>query len=204
MKKKFLEYSTKLIKNNNPTLSDERIAELKYGLEGFYLTITKTVFIFGLSYLIGIFKEMFLMLLFFNILRTPGFGLHAKKSWMCWVSSTILFIILPLISRYIVFPIYLKYVLGILSIILIFMYTPADTEKHPLVNKRKRIILKIISTALCTILVICSIIIKNETIDTLIIFAIYTEIFLILPITYQLFHLKYNNYKSYILKNNLG
>lgn len=204
MKKKFLEYSTKLIKNNNPTLSDERIAELKYGLEGFYLTITKTVFIFGLSYLIGIFKEMFLMLLFFNILRTPGFGLHAKKSWMCWVSSTILFIILPLISRYIVFPIYLKYVLGILSIILIFMYTPADTEKHPLVNKRKRIILKIISTALCTILVICSIIIKNETIDTLIIFAIYTEISLILPITYQLFHLKYNNYKSYILKNNLG
>ena len=204
MKKKFLKYSTELIKKNNPTLSDERIAELKYGLEGFYLTITKTIFIFCLSYLMGIFKEMFLMLLFFNILRTPGFGLHAKKSWMCWVSSTILFIILPLISRYIIFPIYLKYGLGILSIILIFMYAPADTEKHPLVNKRKRIILKIISTVLCTILVICSIVIKNETIDTLIIFAIYTEISLILPITYQLFHLKYNNYKTYILKNNLS
>ncbi len=204
MKKRFLDYSLKLITNNNPNLSSEKKDELRYGLEGFYLTITKTVFIFGLSYLIGIFKEMFLMLLFFNILRTTGFGLHAKKSWMCWVSSTILFIFLPLTSRYIVFPIYLKYVLGILSVILIFMYTPADTEKHPLINKRKRIILKIISTALCTILVICSIIIKNETIDTLIIFAIYTEIFLILPITYQLFHLKYNNYKSYILKNNLG
>ncbi len=204
MKKRFLDYSLKLITSNNPNLSNEKKDELRYGLEGFYLTITKTVFIFGLSYLIGIFKEMFLMLLFFNILRTTGFGLHAKKSWMCWVSSTILFIFLPLISRYIVFPIYLKYVLGILSVILIFMYTPADTEKHPLINKRKRIILKIISTALCTILVICSIIIKNETIDTLIIFAIYTEISLILPITYQLFHLKYNNYKSYILKNNLG
>ncbi len=204
MKKRFLDYSLKLITSNNPNLSNEKKDELRYGLEGFYLTITKTVFIFGLSYLIGIFKEMFLMLLFFNILRTTGFGLHAKKSWMCWVSSTILFIFLPLISRYIVFPIYLKYVLGILSVILIFMYTPADTEKHPLINKRKRIILKIISTAFCTILVICSIIIKNETIDTLIIFAIYTEISLILPITYQLFHLKYNNYKSYILKNNLG
>lgn len=204
MKKRFLDYSLKLITSNNPNLSNEKKDELRYGLEGFYLTITKTVFIFGLSYLIGIFKEMFLMLLFFNILRTTGFGLHAKKSWMCWVSSTILFIFLPLISRYIVFPIYLKYVLGILSVILIFMYTPADTEKHPLINKRKRIILKIISTALCTILVICSIIIKNETIDTLIIFAIYTEISLILPITYQLFHLKYNNYKSHILKNNLG
>ena len=141
MKKRFLDYSLKLITSNNPNLSNEKKDELRYGLEGFYLTITKTVFIFGLSYLIGIFKEMFLMLLFFNILRTTGFGLHAKKSWMCWVSSTILFIFLPLISRYIVFPIYLKYVLGILSVILIFMYTPADTEKHPLINKRKRIIL---------------------------------------------------------------
>lgn len=204
MKKRFLDYSLKLITNNNPNLSNEKKDEICYGLEGFYLTITKAIFIFSLAYLLGIFKETLIMLIFFNILRTTGFGLHAKKSWMCWVSSTILFIFLPFISRYIVFPLYLKYILGCISIILIALYAPADTIKHPLINKRKRIILKIISTALCTILVICSIIIKNEAIDTLIIFAIYTEISLILPITYQLFHLKYNNYKSYILKNNLG
>ena len=56
MKKKFLKYSTELIKKNNPTLSDEKIAELRYGLEGFYLTITKTIFIFCLSYLM--YKQM--------------------------------------------------------------------------------------------------------------------------------------------------
>ena len=144
------------------------------------------------------------MLIFFNILRTTGFGLHAKKSWMCWVSSTILFIFLPFISRYIVFPLYLKYILGCISIILIALYAPADTIKHPLINKSKRIVLKMLSITFCTMLVILSIIIKNETIDSLIIFLIYVEISLIIPITYKLFHLSYNNYKNYILKNNLS
>ena len=126
MKKRFLDYSLKLITNNNPNLSSEKKDELCYGLEGFYLTITKAIFIFSLAYLLGIFKETLIMLIFFNILRTTGFGLHAKKSWMCWVSSTILFIFLPFISRYIVFPLYLKYILGCISIILIALYAPAD------------------------------------------------------------------------------
>jgi putative agrB-like protein len=204
MKKRFLDYSLKLITNNNPNLSSEKKDELCYGLEGFYLTITKAIFIFSLAYLLGIFKETLIMLIFFNILRTTGFGLHAKKSWMCWVSSTILFIFLPFISRYIVFPLYLKYILGCISIILIALYAPADTIKHPLINKNKRIVLKMLSITFCTLLVILSIIIKNETIDSLIIFGIYVEISLIIPITYKLFHLSYNNYKNYILKNNLS
>ena len=157
MKKRFLDYSLKLITNNNPNLSSEKKDELRYGLEGFYLTITKAIFIF-----------------------------------------------LPFISRYIVFPLYLKYILGCISIILIALYAPADTIKHPLINKNKRIVLKMLSITFCIMLVVLSIIIKNETIDSLIIFGIYVEISLIIPITYKLFHLSYNNYKNYILKNNLS
>lgn len=204
MKKRFLDYSLKLIANNNPNISDEKRDELRYGLEGFYLTITKAIFIFSLAYLLRIFKETLVMLIFFNILRATGFGLHAKKSWMCLISSSILFIFLPFISRYVVFPFYWKCILGGLSIILVTLYAPADTIKHPLINANKRMILKLLSTIFCTILVILSITIKNETIDTLIIFGIYVEISLIIPITYKLFHLSYNNYKNYILKNNLS
>lgn len=204
MKKKFLNYSLNLVKENNPNLSEIKLEEIRYGLEGFYLTITKALFIFTIAYLLGIFKEMLIMLIVFNILRTTGFGLHAKKSWMCWVSSTIIFIFLPLISKYILFPIYMKYILGLISIILMIIYAPADTKKHPLVNKKKRQILKLLSTIFCAILVVCSLIIKNETIDTLIIFGIYTEILLISPLTYKLFHLEYNNYKKYNLNTNLS
>lgn len=79
MKKRFLDGCIKLIKDNNKDISNEKIDEIRYGLEGVYLTISKTIFIFALTYVLGIFKEMFIMLIIFNILRTTGFGLHAKK-----------------------------------------------------------------------------------------------------------------------------
>lgn len=198
MKKRFLDGCIKLIKDNNKDISNEKIDEIRYGLEGVYLTISKTIFIFALTYVLGIFKEMFIMLIIFNLLRTTGFGLHAKKSWQCWVSSTILFIIFPLLSNYIVLPIYIKIIMGIFSIILIFIYAPADTYKHPLVNKKKRLIWKYLTTINTIILVFISILIKNNCIANLIIFAIYTEILLINPISYQLLDLPYNNYKKLV------
>ena len=198
MKKRFLDGCIKLIRNNNKDISNEKIDEIRYGLEGVYLTISKTIFIFALTYVLGIFKEMFIMLIIFNLLRTTGFGLHAKKSWQCWVSSTILFIIFPLLSNYIVLPIYIKIIMGIFSIILIFIYAPADTYKHPLVNKKKRLIWKYLTTINTIILVFISILIKDNCIANLIIFAIYTEILLINPISYQLLDLPYNNYKKLV------
>ena len=198
MKKVFLDGCIELIKNNNQDISQEKLDEVRYGLEGIYLTITKTIFIFALTYFLGIFKEMFFMLVIFNILRTTGFGLHAKKSWQCWVSSTILFVIFPLLSNYIVIPLVLKIVLGITSIILMFFYAPADTYKHPLVNKKKRLIWKYITTINTIILVFVSILIKDSCITNLIVFAIYTEILLINPISYKLLDLPYNNYKKLV------
>lgn len=204
MKKRFLKWGLGLIKNNNPEISDIRLDEIRYGLEGIYLTITKTIFIFTVCYLLKIFKEMLILLIVFNILRTTGFGLHAKKSWMCWLSSTIMFVLLPLLSKNIIIPYNIKLILGIVGIILIFLYAPADTEKRPLVNKKKRTIWKIITTLNCSILVVCSLIIKDQTVSNLIIFGIYSQIILILPLTYKIFNLKYNNYKEYMLKNSLS
>lgn len=88
--------------------------------------------------------------------------------------------------------------MGIFSIILIFIYAPADTYKHPLVNKKKRLIWKYLTTINTIILVFISILIKDNCIANLIIFAIYTEILLINPISYQLLDLPYNNYKKLV------
>ena len=203
MKKKFLNGCLKIIKSNNQDISNEKLDEIRYGLEGIYLTITKTIFIFILTYLLGIFKEMILMLLIFNILRTTGFGLHAKKSWQCWVSSTLTFIICPFISKNIILPINLKILLGIIAIILIYLYAPADTKKHPLINEKKRLIWKYITVINCIILISISILIKDNTISNLIIFGIYSEICMIIPFTYKIFNLSYNNYKNYDLNSNV-
>lgn len=201
MKKRFLKYSLQVIKKYHPEYDDIKMDEMRYGLEGFYLTITKAVIIFTIAILLHIFWEMILMLIFFNVLRKSGFGLHASKSWICLASSTAVFILLPVVAKFIVFPIYIKFILGILAIMLIYRYAPADTIKHPLIHADRRKRYKYITTLHCIILVIILLCVRNEILSNLILFGIYNEIVLILPITYKIFHLSYDNYKNYLKTN---
>ena len=67
MKKKFLDYATSLIKEKYPETDDIKLAEYRYSLEGFYLTISKMLFIIPMSIILNVFKEMIILLLFFNI-----------------------------------------------------------------------------------------------------------------------------------------
>lgn len=196
MKKNFLSYSLNIIKKYNQNIDDIRLDELRYGLEGFYLTITKLIVIVILSLLLGIFKEMFIMLIAFNILRFTGFGLHATKSSICLFSSSLIFIIFPFLSKILSFPFYLKVILILIAIILTFLYAPADTEKRPIINVKRRKIYKWITTINCIILSIISLFV-SDIYCNLIIFGIYSEVIMILPITYKIFNLSYNNYKKY-------
>ena len=69
MKKKFLDWSMNIIKKNYPDYDDDKLAEVKYGLEGLYLSITKMFIIIPLSILTGNFFYMLILLICFNILR---------------------------------------------------------------------------------------------------------------------------------------
>lgn len=199
MKSKFLNYSLNTIKKYNSNIDDIRLDELRFGLEGFYITITKSIMISFLSIVFNIFYEMLLMLLFFNILRITGFGLHASKSSTCLFSSSLIFIIFPILSKLLIIPTFVKIFLGILAIILIFLYTPADTKKRPIIYKQKRDIYRFTTTINAIILVFIAIFVHNEILSNLIIFGIYCEVIMILPITYKMFNLPYNNYKNYIV-----
>ena len=133
-------------------------------------------------------------------MRTTGFGLHATKSWICLLSSTLIFIGLPFVSKIIIISLPIKIILGALAIILVYKYAPADTKKRPLINPKTRRKLKIKTIFRTTILMIFAIIIKNNIISNLVIFGIYTEIILIIPISYKIFNLSYNNYLTYKLQ----
>ncbi len=196
MKRKIIEGMMNLIKKNYD-YSDEKLLEIKYGLDGLYLTLTKTIIIIIISVLAKTINELLLIMLFYSVLRTFAFGLHAKKSWHCWISSLLIFGVSPYVSRFIIFPFYIKIILLTLGIILMFLFAPADTEKHPLINSKKRKILKFISTTICICYSLIAILIKNELISTIIILSIFIEIFMIIPISYKIFKLKYDNYKSY-------
>ena len=188
--------SVNLINNFN-NYSKEQQEEIKYGLEALYLLITKLIVITLISIILGIWKETLILLAIFNCLRITAFGLHASKSIYCWITSILSFIILPYISKIIILPNIFFIITTILCNILFLIYAPADTVKRPLINKKKRIIFKIITIIISLILTTIIFIISNNIIKNIIIFSMILQVILILPITYKLFKLPYNNYKNY-------
>lgn len=202
MKNICLNFSMNNIKKYYPNYSEIQLEEIRYGLEGIYLSITKFIVISILALKLGLFKEMIVMLIVFNIIRTTGFGIHAKKSIDCWISSTIMFIFFPYISKLLIVPLHIHIIIGIVLLILIVLYSPADTYKRPLIKRKKRIIFKII-TSINTLLLIIISFFTNNTITNLILFGIFTEVILINPLTYKIFRLPYKNYKNYGLNSNV-
>lgn len=175
----------------------EQLEEIKYGLESIYLTISKVVVILFISFLLGLFKEAILFLLIFNILRAFAFGLHASKSIYCWISSSISFLLIPYVSKTINFPFIFYIISCIICFILICLFAPADTIKRPLINKRKRHIYKLLSIFVSLIYAVLIFTTTNILLKNLLTFALILETILILPITYKIFKLPYNNYKNY-------
>lgn len=174
-----------------------QLEKIKYGIESIYLTITKFVIITLISLLLGLQKEMLLLLILFNILRITAFGLHASKSIYCWISSSIAFIGIPFICKNIIFSNITYIVLPIICLLCFILYAPADTVKRPLINQKKRKIYKFFSIALCIIYLIMIIILKNILFKNLLMFSLILESILILPITYKVFKLPYKNYLNY-------
>lgn len=202
MKKIIMNYIMNLIKNNG-NYDDEKLAVIKYGLEGLYLTISKLIIILFLACLLNILKEVIIFLLIYNVIRTTSFGLHATKSWICLLSSTIIFIGFPIICKYLYFDNYLKVILGLILILFIYKNAPADTHKRPIVNQKRRMFFKYSSTFIAIIFVFCSILINDNFISNCFIFSLFVQSFMIAPSVYKLFNLPYNNYLTYLANNNI-
>ncbi len=197
MKNALINKCMNLIRSYNKNYTKKQLDTIKYGLEGLYLTITKLIIIFIVSIVLGIFNEVLCLIVTFNIIRLFSFGVHAKKSSHCMISSLIFFITFPLICKYVTISKELKEILAIPLVILIGIYSPADTEKRPLKDKKKRIIYKILSIIIASIFMILSIKIQNNTLSNNFMFAVIIQIIIILPITYKIFGVSYKNYKKY-------
>lgn len=196
LKKNFLNSSIKLIKKYNDYTQDE-IDIISYGLESIYLVVTKGIVIITLAIILGILKEVILILVFYNIIRTQAFGIHASKSIYCLISSIILFIGGGLVAKYIIIPHKVIMIISTICNIFILIYAPADTHKRPLINKRKRILFKYKSIILGFLYIITLSLIKDNMFKNFIIIGMVEATIMILPITYKIFKLPYNNYKNY-------
>ena len=197
MKNVVVNSSLNFIKKNY-SYDEVKLAELKYGLEGIYILISKSVVIFMVAIILGIFKEVLIFSCLYSLIRMPSFGLHATKSWICLVSSLISFITIPYICVHLTLSIYIKGLLNIISILLMFKNSPADTYKRPIVSKKRRDTYKTISVMISITMAFISLFINNNFLSNALIFALLLQNIMISPITYKIFKLPYNNYKKYL------
>lgn len=197
MKEKLLDGLINRVKKKYPDYDDDKLEIIAYGLDALYITISKTVVIFTISLILGVIKEVLLILLFYNIIRTTAFGMHAKKSSHCYIISIVLFIGMGLICKYVDINLYVKLILAAVSFITLLIYAPADTYKRPLINKRKRKIYKTLTIINSLVYIFLIIIFRDKSISDYLLMGILDASLMIHPLTYRMFQLPYNNYKNY-------
>lgn len=197
MKKRLLNKIRSLIKKQYPSYSNNKIDEIMYGIEGIYLTITKTIIIFILALIFGIAKELLYLLLAFNFIRLFAFGMHANSSLACLIFSSLLFLGGSFLSKEIIINKYILFFMYFIITIIISIYAPADTAKRPLIKKKKRVKFKVLSILICILFFIITFFINNNIIINSLIFGLIIETILIIPITYKAFKMPYKNYENY-------
>ena len=197
MKDKLINNFLNKIRLKYPEYTNTKLEEIKYGIESLYLTITKMIILIILSIIFNIKKEFIIFLLLYNGIRIFAFGLHAKKSSWCLISSIIFFIVLPIILKFIIINKFVISILGSILLINYYKYSPADTRKRPIVNVKIRLKYKYLSCIIVIIYLFIALIINNIYISNLLFSAVLLEGLLINPCIYKLFGFTYDNYKNY-------
>ena len=189
----FVDKTINFIKKNT-NYSSKDISKIKYGLEGIFLTLTKVVIIFLIAFFSKTLVLVILTLIFFNILRFFAFGLHAKKSWQCLISSIILFNILPLVLTKFMINNTLIIIISLFSITSFLLFAPSDTEKRPLTNKRKNLYRKIAS--IITGILFTIMIFLFDSLKVPLLCSLLIESIMINPLSYIIMGVPFNNYKN--------
>ena len=91
MKRKIIDWEYKFI-TKYQKCDELQTKKLKYGLEVIYNLLSKTIILFLISILLGVWKEYILLIIIYSFTRMYTFGIHAKSTLICWFTSTIIYI----------------------------------------------------------------------------------------------------------------
>lgn len=179
---------------NNMSISEEDLEKIDYGIKIIVSNIFKLIILFSTAYFLHITKYVLIALIAFATIRLFSSGIHANSTMQCIIMNYILFFGNVYLSIYFPMKTISKVIIFIISVILLFLYAPADTKKKPLVSKKLRKSLKIKSIITSTILFIISLIVKSPINSTIIVYSILESALVVTPASYKLLGQSYNNY----------
>lgn len=204
MIEKICESLTKKIQEQMPEVDNERAEVIKYGLEIIIGEIPKLILLVVVAIILKIGWLVVFAYLTMLPYKVMAGGFHLKTNIGCLIGTFTVYYGNVLLSKYMVIePIYLKYIIiittWIFSIIMISLYAPADTINLPILRKKERKTKKILSYIFATIMLIGSLVIKNNTLANILLINVIVESVCISRLAYKITKNEYG-YENY-LKN---
>ena len=194
MKEKFVNSSISFI-SKYQECDDLKLKRLKYGLEGIYSLIIKTIVVIIISIFTKTIQETILLILFYAGIRTFSYGMHAKSNLSCWITTLLIYNGIPLFTQKIDIPNNIGYIILGGALISMILWAPADTPKKPLIRKNQRTKCKILSIIVVLIYSLIYLFSNSIIIKQMIIFALIIQTIIINPLSYKLTNTRFNNYK---------
>lgn len=192
---KITQFLTNKIRKEMPEMDDERAEIVNYGLQILLGEIPKIFIILGVAYILGIFKSTLITFLILMPYRTFSGGLHLKTHIGCTISTCIFYCGVAFLSESLVLGNIIKYTLcilvGIIGVIMVKLYAPADTEDVPILSEKIRKQKKVLSYIFLLLGLLIATFINSNIISNVIIFGYIAQTFMITRFAYKITNSKY-------------
>lgn len=192
---KITQFLTNKIRKEMPEVDDERAEVINYGLQILLGEIPKIFIMFGIAYLLGVFKLSMITFLVLLPYRGASGGFHLKTHIGCIVTTTTFYCGVAFLSKYVVLDNIVRYILtiliGVFGVIMIKLYAPADTENVPIISKKIRKQKQILSYIFFIVGLVIAIILKQNIISNIILFGYFIQTCMITRLAYKLTKNKY-------------
>ncbi|MBC2100099.1 regulator [Listeria booriae] len=178
-------------------VDEDRFAIVKYGVEIFLVNVTKGIIVYLAAALLGMLWQTLVVHLSYLLIRRHSFGLHAKTSLGCTITSVVMFVILPYFVKEVQLSEWMIVLISGLILLNIAIFAPSDTENIPLFNAQKRHVLRRKSILNTIFVLLLMLLIPIGEIKILILYGMFVQVIMIHPWTYKIMKRSYNNYEKY-------
>ena len=177
-----------LYKNEKPTEEQKEI--MMFGITRILEDIPKYVSIFLIAFFLNILKDVGIVLLITLLYKSFLGGAHADGNIKCFIYSALFFITPSFIARYIGIPniamIVIAIIINLFSIYAVIRYAPSDTVEVPILNKKKRFIMRLLSFISLILINISLFFVKDIIIQKIVFITIFYSSLMSTNLAYKL------------------
>lgn len=180
---------TSLIKENIEGITPEKEEIINYGIKIAIYEIMVSITIFFIALVLGVFKYFIFAFIVYGILRIFEGGAHADSRIKCFFTYLVTIFGIIFISKYLpIDNIFYSVPVFIVNFYVAYVYAPGDSAQKPILRKKLKIRLKVISLILTVLVYIAACILwrYDKTAFNVVLLSTVPVTLLLSPIGYKL------------------